>query len=116
MAVALADLLLAYRDRPFRHIVGRVQRPGSRAPTLSAGLLRAVAGFHRWAPFAPTSAKCLLRSFMLLRLLRRRGHDALWVFGVRAWPFHAHCWLQCEDVVLDDDPDRIRAFTPIMVV
>jgi hypothetical protein len=51
---------------------------------------------------------------MLLRLLHAKGLDAHWVFGVRTWPFQAHCWLQCEDLVLDDQPDRVRAFTPIM--
>ncbi len=116
IGVAVADLLAAYRGRTFKEIVdaARVQR--ARPPALSEQLIETVDNFHRWAPFAPTSAKCLLRAFMLLRLLRRRGHDALWVFGVRTWPFHAHCWLQCEGLVLDDEPDRIRAFTPIMVL
>ncbi|ODT85796.1 lasso peptide biosynthesis B2 protein [Phenylobacterium sp. SCN 70-31] len=116
IAVAIADMLAAYRGRPFKEIVdaGRAQR--TRPPSVSEQLVETVDDFHRWAPFAPTSAKCLLRAFMLLRLLRRQGHDALWVFGVRTWPFHAHCWLQCEDLVLDDEPDRIRAFTPIMVL
>ncbi len=113
---ALTDLFMAYRGRAVSDILGAVQRTRTAPPTLDEGLLACVGDFHRWAPFAPTSAKCLLRSFMLLRLLHRRGHDALWVFGVRTWPFHAHCWLQCEDLVLDDEPDRIRAFTPIVVL
>jgi hypothetical protein len=37
------------------------------------------------------------------------------VFGVRTWPFHAHCWLQCDDVVLDDQADRVAAYAPILV-
>jgi hypothetical protein len=114
--VALTDLVFAYRGRRFSQILGAVRRPRVETPRLSAELIATVEVFHRWAPFAPTSAKCLLRAFMLLRLLRRRRLDALWVFGVRTWPFHAHCWLQCEDTVLDDQPDRIRAFTPIMIV
>lgn len=116
IARSVADLLVAYRGRPFRDIVGAVRRPRTRPPEPAPELISTVEAFHRWAPFAPTSAKCLLRSFMLLRRLQRRGLDALWVFGVRTWPFHAHCWLQCGDLVLDDEPDRIRAFTPIMVV
>lgn len=79
-------------------------------------MLEVIASFHRWAPFAPAPGKCLLRSFMLLRLLRRHGHDARWVFGVRTWPFRAHCWLQAGDVVLDDDVEALVALTPILVV
>jgi hypothetical protein len=113
---AVADVVAGYHRRPFVEIVRSMSRPRSAAPALSADLLRLVDAFHAWAPYAPLSGKCLLRAFVLLRLLRRQGHDALWVFGVRTWPFHAHCWLQCEDVVLDDQPDRIRAFTPILVL
>ncbi|HZZ31615.1 MAG TPA: lasso peptide biosynthesis B2 protein [Phenylobacterium sp.] len=116
MSRVLVDVLLGYRGRSLAEILGNCGPALPDPPRLTAGLFRTVDDFHRWAPFAPTSAKCLLRAYMLLRLLRRGGEDALWVFGVRTWPFHAHCWLQCEDVVLDDHPERIRAFTPIMVL
>ena len=77
---------------------------------------RLVAGFHRWAYWTPAPAKCLIRSFMLLRLLRRHGLDARWVFAVRTWPFEAHCWLQAGATVLDDAGDRLVAYHPILVV
>lgn len=116
VGVALFDLSMRYRGRPFKEIVAAVRPSPNVSPPVTAELVAAVQDFHRWAPYAPTSAKCLLRAFMLLRFLQRRGLDALWVFGVRTWPFHAHCWLQCEDMVLDDQPDRIRAFTPILII
>lgn len=116
MVRATADMLGAYRGRSFGEIVAAARVVREHPPVLSTRLVTVVDAFHRWAPFAPMEAKCLLRAFMLLRLLRRHGEDALWVFGVRTWPFHAHCWLQCEGLVLDDEPDRIRAFTPIMVL
>ncbi|MBS0331310.1 MAG: lasso peptide biosynthesis B2 protein [Proteobacteria bacterium] len=114
MCSVLADILVGYRGKTFEQILATCEPTRSAPPRITANLLRVVDDFHRWAPFAPTSGKCLLRAYMLLRLLRRRGEDATWVFGVRTWPFHAHCWLQCEDVVLDDHPERIRAFTPIL--
>jgi len=94
---------------------------GRRAPTdaaspMPAGLSPCVADFHAWALFAPTSGKCLLRSFLLLAQLRRAGHDALWVFGVATWPFAAHCWLQRGDVVLDDTCERVSRYRPILVI
>ena len=41
---------------------------------------------------------------------------AVWVFGVRTWPFSAHCWLQIGDAVLDDDPERVGIYPPILAV
>jgi hypothetical protein len=75
-----------------------------------------VAAFQAWAPWTPGSAKCLRRSFLLLRLLRRRGHDARWVIAVRTWPFVAHSWLQVGDLALDDACERLVAYRPILVI
>lgn len=115
---AMADLACAYWRRPLAQLVAQARDRAT--PALDTppdpGLLDIVESFHRWAPFAPAPGKCLLRSFMLLRLLRRHGHDARWVFGVRTWPFRAHCWLQRGDVVLDDDLEALVPLTPIMVV
>ena len=74
------------------------------------------AEWARWIPYAPVRAKCLVRSFLLLRWLVRRGHGAYWVFGVTTWPFRAHCWLQCGAVALDDDVERLAAYSVIMVL
>lgn len=113
----LLSLLRRYRGRPFLEIVDTVpaRSDAARAPP-SQALLAAVARFHRWVPFAPVSGKCLLRSFLLLQVLRREGFEAQWVFGVATWPFRAHCWLQAGEVALDDHVDRLAAYTPILVV
>lgn len=117
-ASAMADLARAYWRRPLLRLTQEAARgatpAGAEPPT--PALLATVADYHRWAPFAPAPGKCLLRSFLLLRLLRRRGHDARWVFGVRTWPFRAHCWLQRGTVVLDDDLETLVPLTPILVV
>jgi hypothetical protein len=115
-AQCMADLLLNYRGRAFSEVLERARAPLRLVARPTPELTDVVARFHRWAAWAPVSGKCLLRSFMLLRLLRRHGHDAQWVFGVRTWPFQAHCWLQVGPVVLDDHVERLTVFTPIMVV
>jgi hypothetical protein len=79
-------------------------------------MIRLVSGFHRWAYWVPAPAKCLIRSFILLRHLRRHGLDARWVFAVRTWPFQAHCWLQAGATVLDDARERLAPYHPILVV
>lgn len=112
---AVADVLAAYRGRAFGQILAAAgPAPGTPvAPTPQ--LLAAVDRFHRWVPFAPLSAKCLLRAFVLRRHLARQGLAAHWVFGVATWPFSAHCWLQAGSVVLDDTVERVSRYTPILV-
>lgn len=113
---SLADTALHYRGRSFAEIVAAGTRARTDAPRVTPELEAAVARFHSWIPYAPLSAQCLLRAFILLRLLRRQGLEANWVFGVQTWPFHAHCWLQVEDLVLDDPAERTWGYTPIMVL
>ena len=82
----------------------------------SPALTDAVAQFEKLRPWLPLQGECLLRSYHLRTFLRARGLDALWVFGVRTWPFDAHCWLQAGETVLDEDLERLSAYQPIMAV
>lgn len=82
----------------------------------SPALTEAVAQFEKLRPWLPLQGQCLLRSYHLRTFLRARGLDALWVFGVRTWPFDAHCWLQAGETVLDEDLERLSAYQPIMAV
>ena len=115
---SLLDLWLTYRGQSLADLVRRAAPAdvGDTAAQPGPAALEVVARFRRWAPFAPVSSKCLLRAYMLLRLLRREGHDARWVFGVTTWPFAAHCWLQVGDVVLEDEADRLALYRTILVV
>jgi hypothetical protein len=72
--------------------------------------------FDRWMPWVPGQGQCLYRAYLLRAFLASRGRGAAWIFGVRTWPFSAHCWLQIGDVLLDDDLDRVALYTPIMTV
>lgn len=92
----------------------RRRHPGS--PPHIDDVLEASAVFARLRPWSPVGGACLKRSHLQLQHLRRLGLDADWVIGVRTWPFMAHCWLQSGPVVLDDDVERLVAYTPIRVV
>lgn len=72
--------------------------------------------FDQWMPWVPGQGQCLYRAYLLRAFLASRGRGSTWVFGVRTWPFSAHCWLQIGDVLLDDDPDRVALYAPIMTV
>ncbi len=112
-------MLRRYYGRPFGDLidVARDTRPISmRGPGVCDALVERVAAFRKLLPWAPFPGVCLYRSFMLLVFLRRAGFDATWMFGVRTWPFEAHCWLQVEDTVLDDLAERVGSYTPILAV
>jgi len=115
---ALIDLLRTYRGRSLGQLLATVRAGRAQLSSRQgfASLEAEVRRFHRWLPYAPAPSKCLLRSFMLLRLLHRKGLDATWVFGVSTWPFEAHCWLQVGAVALDEHPDLLAPFQPILAV
>jgi len=117
MARAWWAMVRGYYGRPFRRLLVTAQRGRPPSPRSDeAGLARRVADFDALLPWTPFQGACLFRSFMLLNLLRQAGYDAVWMFGVRTWPFQAHCWLQAEDLVLGDAVERVRPFTPILAV
>lgn len=79
-------------------------------------LARTVSAFRSALPYVPFEGECLQRSFQLKRILDRRGLKTDWVFGVRTWPFGAHCWIQKGNQVVGDRLERVRLYTPIMVI
>jgi len=85
-------------------------RPGRerRAPATRAGALevesavceavRSVAPLY-WKPI-----RCLQRSIVTARLMRRRGIAAEVVIGYRAAPFFSHAWVEIGGRVANDSP------------
>ncbi len=117
-AIATIDLWVNYRARSLSQLITLVERSGAREGQMAdadhaCDLARR---FQTWIVLAPVSGKCLARSFMLLRYLHRKGLRANWVFGVRSWPFRAHCWIQADQIVLDDAHERLIAYEPILAV
>jgi hypothetical protein len=107
------DLAWRYAGRRFPDILDYIARQRLRRRPCHDDLPRLVQVFHSAAIWLPDSRKCLVRSFLLLRFLQRSGCDAQWVFGVRTWPFAAHCWLQVGDAVLDDAAEQLVKYRPI---
>jgi Transglutaminase-like superfamily len=83
----------------------------------SVELRQAVASYHRLRPLIMTTRdKCLHDSLTLLCFLASRSLYPRWVIGVRTRPFAAHSWVQAGDTVLNDVHERVRGFTPILIV
>jgi hypothetical protein len=103
---------------PVEQLVSRSRARLSRQESFDMAKAREhVQIFRRLRPLLYTGHDaCLLDSFTLRLFLARYGLAPRWVFGVRMTPFGAHCWLQQDTVVINDAPEHVRGFTPIMVV
>lgn len=90
--------------------------PTNGAASEAQPLLEAAAAFRRARPYVPIETVCLLDSIALVRFLARRRLHAQLVFGVTDDPFSAHCWVQADDLVLNDTVGDVGAHTPIRVI
>jgi hypothetical protein len=73
--------------------------------------------FRRLRPwFYAPKERCLLNSLALMNFLAYFRIFPTWVFAVRTNPFMAHCWVQVDDVLLNDTPTWTASFAPILCV
>jgi len=90
---------------------------GDRAAEPAKGrrsMAEACAVFDALLAWSPFDGECLFRSVLRRRFLMALGHSPDLVIGVRTWPFRAHCWLQSGVDALDDWPERLCAYRPIL--
>ena len=72
--------------------------------------------FQTLRPYYPRPYLCLFDSLALVHFLARYGVYPQWVYAVKLDPFEAHCWVQADDVVVNDTLENVRDFTPIMSI
>jgi hypothetical protein len=119
-ASALTALML--RFLPIRVVMGGVLKRKSgaiaRAERFDAEVARrATEAFIRLRPLVfGAQDRCLYDSLSLTRFLSYYGQFPTCVIGVQTAPFGAHCWVQEGNVVLNDEPEYVRRFTPIFAV
>lgn len=111
---ASAKLRLQSLRRTVYGVQTRRQRGFDPSTQDAAAMLTLVAIFHRLRPFYPRAYICRFDSLALIEFLAHYRQFPRWVFGVKAEPFGAHCWVQENDCVLNDSVDYISQFTPIM--
>lgn len=104
-------------ERVIRRVARRSAKRASAGPPLDLERTRRlVAAFDRMRVFLfSTRQECLFDSFALLEFLAQYGQFPAWVFGVRARPFAAHCWVQDAGVVFNDTVEHVSTYVPIMV-
>jgi hypothetical protein len=116
-SVDLVVAIMTARWRMRKGLPCRSYHPTRSAPdggTLAA-LHLAMTALRRIILFIPTPRRCLPASLITAVFLARRGVTTQIVFGVRSYPFEAHCWVEHDGVVVDDDLDKVCAFLPIVV-
>lgn len=87
-----------------------------RSPTDLENYAALAAAFERIALLLRPADRCLIKAVAFLRACRSRNLFPSLVFGVRANPFAAHCWVQHHALVLNDELERVRIYTPILVL
>jgi hypothetical protein len=110
------------KHRPIKDVVGsiarlRAKRRASPSDPDITRLRSLVTVFSYLRPLLYTAHDaCLLDSLTLLHFMAGYGLYPRWIFAVRTNPFLAHCWVQQDDLVFNDQLDYIRRFSPILVV
>jgi hypothetical protein len=100
-----------------RGLKGELDRLRSNPRTTAAAPPEAIAErFIAARSGRPIAGDCLVQSLALFGELQRRGCAGKLVFGVTANPFKAHCWVQTDALVLNDDADSVAPFTPILAL
>lgn len=119
---SLLDLGSSRLALRFRSLHGALRHMQTRkaavrpAPLAVERIQSVVAAFQRAALLVSPHNQCLPQSIAVVRALARQQVSADLVLGVKLHPFRAHCWVQAGSSVVNDRVDRVRDFTPILVV
>lgn len=114
-----ARIRILLAQRPLEHLLDviREQKVRSRPQMQIAIASELVSYYTRMRALVFTSRDhCLYDSLVLSDFLARYLLFPSLVIGVCSGPFRAHCWIQHGVCVFNDDVDRVRHFTPIVVV
>jgi hypothetical protein len=107
------------RRHPFSSIVAGLRATSGTSRSIvgeQAKHARVAAAFAGSRLLMHSHNNCLSQSLAFNRACRRWRLAAVFVIGVRLDPFSAHCWVQCEDLVLNDSVERVKHFTPILAI
>jgi hypothetical protein len=111
---ALVSAARDVRSRPLGGLLQRRLSNRTRHKGASADLKSKLAIFRSARPLIPVPRVCLHDCLALIDWLGPTGAGIALVFGVSAYPFTAHCWLQAGDEVIDDHPESPSRFEPIL--
>jgi hypothetical protein len=104
-------------ERVVRRVAERKARRASHARLDPERARQLVDAFDRMRVFLFSAREeCLHDSLAVVEFLAQYGIFPTWVFGVRARPFVAHCWVQDAGLVFNDTVENVTTYVPIMLV
>lgn len=119
-AGALVSVRLALRAQYLNAVLSRLQDRKRSLADCGDGTMEAVAevaaAFEWTARLFRSHDQCLSRSLAVSLRLAVLGLPADFVIGVSLHPFAAHSWVQWGTVLVNDQLDAVRHFTPILVL
>ena len=116
VALALRSARRMLRTQPIQAVLGSVAQVRSVGEPAEARLIAAASRFLSARVYVPAKRSCLTDSLALMRFLGTLAVGATLVFGVKLEPFGAHCWVQFEQLLLNDRSDHVERFVPVRTV
>lgn len=120
--LALLKCRVRQTQRPLESLAQWVTVRRAQAGSASdnhADMHRLVHIFRRLRPLiSSTRDRCVPDALGLIEFLALSGADisgVRWVVGVRARPWGAHCWVQQNEVVVNDTCERVMQYAPILI-
>lgn len=103
--------------KPLSHVLAKLSnKKAAAAQQRTPPSHKALAAFLDTSIVTQTHDQCLRRSIAMVNYLAHYACCPLFVIGVRNNPFEAHAWVQSENMVLNDDVEKVGRFTPILVI
>lgn len=116
-ALAFVRASWCFRTRSFAGLLDWARRgPMGDGTPAEQDIALLVASFDQLCLWLPMRPLCLFRSLLLLHFLRTYQLGATWVFGVGLFPFHAHCWLAIDGLLIGERVHRAEQFTVILAI
>lgn len=110
---------LALRFQSIEQIVKNVQQRKAAMPQQPLDVQRAralVMVFNTLRLLFPRRFLCRFDSLALLKFLARYDIFPMWVFAVKLDPWGAHCWVQADDILLNEEIDEAEEYIPVMAI
>lgn len=116
VGLVVASAARDVRSGRFAAVLGRrLARLRFDAPAAVGEMMSRLAEFRTVRPFIPVPRVCLHDCLALIEWMGPSRAGAQLVFGVTAYPFAAHCWVQAGGRILDDHPESASRFEPILL-
>lgn len=116
VALALRSARRMLKTQSIQAVLGSVLKLSSDGEPSEPRLIAEASRFLNARRYVPAKPNCLADSLALLRFLGPLCVEATLVFGVKLEPFGAHCWLQFEQLLLNDRTDYVERFVPVRTV